>query len=113
MILIIGGAYQGKRDYATATLGAPETAVIGHAETLIREMMDVGQDPVAEVMRLADGPWRDAVVLLQEVGGGVVPLDAAERAWREAVGRCGAVLAAKASKVIRVFLGIGTVIKGA
>ena len=113
MILIIGGAYQGKRAYATETLGCPEERIIGQVECRIRAMLDAGLDPMAEVGRLAKAEWADAVLLLEDISSGIVPLDAADRAWREAVGRCGAFLARQSERVIRVFCGIGTVIKDA
>ena len=47
----------------------------------------------------------------QEVGYGVVPMDAFDRKYREAVGRVCTDLASKSKKVIRVVCGIGTVIK--
>lgn len=112
MILIVGGAYQGKRDYALKTLGCPPDKLVGPVEALVREWLKDGKDPLAEMPRMA-AAWADAVVLLTEVGSGVVPMDADDRAWREAVGRCGAYLAARASRVVRVFCGIGTVIKDA
>ena len=52
-------------------------------------------------------------VLSLEVFYGVVPMDAFDRKYREAVGRVCTGLAAKCSKVTRVVCGIGTVIKNA
>lgn len=112
MILIIGGAYQGKRAYALETLGCEEARIVDHVEVVIRDMLDVGRDPVAEMPALMAG-WADAVLLLEDISCGIVPMDAQDRAWREAVGRCGAYLARQAQQVVRVFCGIGTVIKDA
>lgn len=56
---------------------------------------------------------RDIVVVSQEVGYGVVPMDAFDRKYREAVGRVCTGLASKSKKVTRVVCGIGTVIKDA
>ena len=47
-----------------------------------------------------------------EVGGGVVPMDPAERAGREAAGRLACLLAARAGCVVQMFCGIPTVLKG-
>ena len=49
--------------------------------------------------------------LAQELGCGVVPMDAFERAWRERTGRIGCELAKQAEAVYRVTCGIGTRIK--
>ena len=51
-------------------------------------------------------------MIATEVGGGVVPVDPAERAAREAAGRLSCLLAQRAEAVVRVFCGIPTVLKG-
>lgn len=53
----------------------------------------------------------DLVLLCDEVGSGVVPLDAFERHYREQVGRVMCRLTGSADKVIRVQCGIGTILK--
>ena len=53
------------------------------------------------------------IVVCQEVGGGVVPIDAQEREWRECTGRLCCDIAAQADRVYRVYCGIATCIKGA
>ncbi len=112
MILIVGGAYQGKTAYALEVLGCAPDKLVPRVENLIRGILDAGKDPLAEIASRMDA-WEDSVVLLTDICCGLVPMDAADRAWREAVGRVGALLAARAERVVRVFCGIGTVIKGA
>ena len=51
------------------------------------------------------------LLVSDEVGYGVVPMDAFDRAYREAVGRICTKLAAYSDEVTRVVCGIGTVIK--
>ena len=53
----------------------------------------------------------DICILTNEVGYGVVPMEAFDRKYREAVGRVCTKLAAYSHKVTRVVCGIGTVIK--
>ena len=55
---------------------------------------------------------RTSCPLATEVGGGVVPMDPAERAGREAAGRLACLLAARADCVVQMFCGIPTVLKG-
>lgn len=112
MILIVGGAYQGKRQYASEVLGCADASIVDHVEARIRQWLDAGLDPQAEVRAAAEA-WSECVLLLEDISCGVVPLDARDRAWIEAVGRCGAYLAQRADRVIRVFCGLGTVIKDA
>ena len=52
------------------------------------------------------------IVIATEVGGGVVPMDAEERAGREAAGRLACLLAERADCVVQMFCGIPTVLKG-
>ena len=52
------------------------------------------------------------VILCDEVGCGVVPVDPAERAWREETGRLCCELAQKADRVERIFCGLSMVLKG-
>ena len=54
----------------------------------------------------------EVVILCDEVGCGVVPMEKKERDWRERVGRTCCVLAEQAERVERLFCGIPTVLKG-
>ena len=66
----------------------------------------------AELEKLADKLSAYDIVLSTEVGGGVVPIDPAERAARENAGRLACLLAARAACVVQMFCGIPTVLKG-
>lgn len=50
-------------------------------------------------------------VVMNEVGNGIIPMEAGQRRYREAVGRFGCLAAAAADEVVRVFCGLGTKIK--
>jgi adenosylcobinamide kinase/adenosylcobinamide-phosphate guanylyltransferase len=52
------------------------------------------------------------VVTASEIGGGIVPIDPAQRKYREAAGRLCRLIAERSDTVIRVFCGIPTTIKG-
>ena len=52
------------------------------------------------------------VVTATEVGGGVVPVEAAQRAARENAGRLACLLAERADCVVQMFCGLPTVLKG-
>lgn len=109
MILIVGGAYQGKRAYAEEHF--PDTyKKINHYHDEIRLQMERGMDPLEEAKKLPLSEEK-LVIICDEVGSGLVPLDAFERAYREQVGRVGGYLASKADRVIRVVCGIGKHIK--
>ena len=54
---------------------------------------------------------KTVLIICDEVGNGVVPIDGTERAYRECVGRCLIHLAKQADSVERVICGMGQKIK--
>ena len=120
MEMIIGGAYQGKAAYAKAQFpdvdwkfGGDITekaeGVLGFQE-YIRKALKAGEDLTGLAEKLAQQDT-DVILVSEEVGYGIVPADAFERQYREAVGRVCTALAAKSRRVTRVVCGIGTVLK--
>ncbi len=108
MILIIGGAHQGKSAYAGEHY--PEKQVFDRYHETVRKQMREGKDPIVCARELIrDVP--DCVVISDEMGCGVIPLDAEERLWRELSGRVNCEFAAHAEEVIRMICGIGVKIK--
>ncbi|WP_419571008.1 bifunctional adenosylcobinamide kinase/adenosylcobinamide-phosphate guanylyltransferase, partial [Ruminococcus sp.] len=55
--------------------------------------------------------WKNAVVISQEVGCGLVPVEPEQRRFREAVGRLNCLLAESAETVERVCCGLGMRLK--
>lgn len=53
----------------------------------------------------------DIVIVSNELGYGIVPVEKADRMWREAVGRLCTCLAARSEMVVRVVCGIGMRLK--
>ena len=100
MIFVTGPLYSGKRTFANALPGTRITDV--------QELAAAAED----LESLADRLAAYDLVLATEVGGGVVPMDAAERAAREAAGRLACLLAARADCVVQMFCGLPTVLKG-
>lgn len=123
--LIIGGAFQGKLQYAETLYskicwydGAecqPEqlekelTEIDGivHFEQLVRRWMEDGRE-TEELTGLLMNRRKGLVLISDEIGYGLVPVDAFERKYREAHGRLMTDLAAQAQRVDRVVCGIGT-----
>ena len=100
MLFITGPLYSGKRTFAGQFGG--------------RQIYEV-QDRAAEMaglQALADELAAYDVVTATEVGGGIVPIDPAERARREAAGRLACLLAARADCVVQMFCGLPTILKG-
>ncbi|MBR1477328.1 MAG: bifunctional adenosylcobinamide kinase/adenosylcobinamide-phosphate guanylyltransferase [Lachnospiraceae bacterium] len=110
MVFITGGAYQGKREFAKKNF--PECKIMENYQRSINEQMRCGLDPIEEAELLLENEELDRLVILcNEVGGGIVPLDTFERDYRENVGRVSCLFAEKADRVIRVVAGIGVTIK--
>ena len=126
MHLILGGRYMGKRAYAESLYGpfksvcdlehdAPET--IGGAEAVLNLQAGVRTlllrcEDAQEFFAARLGSLQNSVLMGDEVGGGVVPLDAFERRWRDEVGLLYQRLAREADKVDRVWAGLATRLKG-
>lgn len=101
MIFITGALYSGKRTYAKK-LGGRQIADV-------QDLAADAQDLTALADELAA---RYDVVIATEIGGGIVPIDAGQRATREAAGRLACLLAVRADIVVEMFCGIPTALKG-
>ena len=115
MELYIGGRAQGKTDYVRRVTGldavdcTPEEALkekaVNHFHLTVRRLLLDGGDPETFARALlARNP--EAVIICDEVGMGVVPVDPFERYWRESVGRAVCILAGAASRVERINCGL-------
>lgn len=112
MILIVGGEGSGKRTFAKS-LGYTQIAdgvlddspAICHVENMVMADID-GTDALLEALLGKE------VVICNEVGSGVIPVERERRLGREATGRLCVLLAKKADCVVRMVCGMPTVIKG-
>lgn len=131
MELYIGGRGQGKLDYARE-LHPGERWNVLDGDTVLLDLM-VGKAPgeravvhrlhlwVKRCLLQGVEPERaledflerepDCILICDEVGNGIVPMDPLEREYRERVGRIQIRLAARADRVDRVFCGIGQRLK--
>lgn len=104
--LYIGGAFQGKTALARRLHGE-RAAYVENLHERVRQTLEQGCDALALLPEL-----RGKIVVCDEVGSGIVPLDPQERAWREAVGRLCCAVADEADLVVRVWAGMPQVLKG-
>ena len=115
MILIIGGAYQGKRNFVQETFGVADEAVyicgsqkIDFSKRCIyklEEFTAINPDPVGYFEKHRD-EWQDSILILQDIFCGVVPMGAENRAWRQRTGRLAQYLSQEATQVSRIFCGL-------
>lgn len=130
MELYIGGYAQGKLGYvmsqhnsakvfdnieAFMNAGANSNCgrILNGLHLIIKRLLDGGcnaDEIERKIMQLAeDTP--DAIIICNEIGCGIVPLDKTERLYRELTGRILVKLASKAEKVVRITCGIPQRIK--
>ena len=109
MKLYVGGVYQGQAELARQENPNAELYFDFH-ETIRTAVLQDGQEPRAFARQFCE-EHPDAVVIANEVGAGVVPMAAEDRAFREAVGRALCVIAQNAGSVTRCVCGIGVRIK--
>lgn len=126
MILVIGGAFQGKLEYVKKTFESGTgpvaegesctledirgAAVVNHFHLLIKRLVEQGEDPHETARKMLEAN-PDLIIISNELGYGVVPVTPFDRAYREAAGRVCCELAARAKEVHRVVCGLGQVIK--
>jgi adenosyl cobinamide kinase/adenosyl cobinamide phosphate guanylyltransferase len=121
MILIIGGSYQGKLDFARNRYGLTDDEIQFCDETT--DALDFSRHCIAYIDRFAlnriraesepaealgadPGLYKNAIFIANDISGGIVPMDPVLRAWREACGRMNLKLAREANEVWRLFCGI-------
>lgn len=135
MVLIFGGVYQGKLEYALKhfSLQKEDVYFCTDADTVIpggkkiiyelekwilalvkaEESPDQVRDNVGGVdisartkRLLADNP--DAIFICNDISCGIVPIDPVMRKWREETGRVMGYIAQCAPQVVRLLCGIPT-----
>ena len=115
MILIMGGAYQGKLDLAKETFeitdedvfacGAGEIDFSKRCVYKIEEFTAHSEDPIGYFEAHRED-WQDSILILQDIFCGVVPMGAENRAWRQKTGRLAQYLSKEATQVSRIFCGL-------
>ena len=126
MILIFGGAYQGKLEYALDNFNMTEKdvfhckeeaaldlsfKVISNLENFVMGCVKEGKEAKGLLLEYGEA-LEDKIIIVTDISQGIVPMDPVQRCWREMVGRTMLYLGGRAEKVIRVFCGLGQEIKG-
>ncbi len=133
MIFITGGAYQGKLSYAKSNYGLSEDDIMDCANLELdmdrlcekrcitnlhaiarneeSKTIDTFENFVGRLASLEKATGTEYILIMDEVGSGIVPLKRDDRDYRERAGRMGCLIAQYANTVIRVTCGIGQKIK--
>ncbi len=108
MKLIIGGAFQGKLEYAKREF--PKLERVESFHEIIKSQLEDDMDVLGNLRQNLE-KYKDKVIICDDISCGVVPMDPKLRKWREIVGQALVLIAAESDEVIRVFCGIGTKLK--
>ena len=127
MHIYLGGAHNGKRAFVRNLLlnedvewfegelpdkgvhpTNPKVVVAGIENWLAKSELAEEQAIELVLSRLND---KDAVVILTDIGRGIVPMDAAQRQLRDVSGRLNQKLIAQAEEVTRIWYGIPQLLK--
>jgi hypothetical protein len=124
MHFIFGGRHMGMLEYAKSLVPDPivcdlaqstpesiaQADIVSNIHLLVREMVLNGQ--CASTFFKQNLPsWGGKILIGDEVGCGVVPVEPCERQWRDETGRVYQLLTMHASDVTRVWAGIPQAMK--
>lgn len=132
MKLVIGGRAQGKLNYVLQHMTDEnyqiydgvfpdegelfnltkknEWLIVNHFHNWVNKELKENRNPEEEMEAFLKKGVR-FVIISDEIGNGIVPVDAFERDYRERTGRMLITLASQADEVVRVICGIGQKIK--
>lgn len=132
MKLYIGGFAEGKLEYVMNSLSTSKTKITdehnyrelldkdvnegqyiiwNHFHLCVKDMLKQADINITEVICKIIKEYPDIIIISDEIGCGVVPLDREEREYRELTGRLLTDIAGKAKAVERIICGIGVKIK--
>ncbi len=132
MKLVIGGYSQGKLNFVLQKNSAKNCLVyegtipdeqqlqeiavhgnmviINHFHCWVKKRILQGGNPEKEIIAFLEKS-KESIIISDEIGNGIVPIDAFEREYRERTGRILVKLASEADEVVRVICGMGQNIK--
>ena len=125
MILIFGGSYQGKLQFAKENFGVTEADVftctteneIDWSKRVLYNMDQAflrhvrGGKESRELLKEHLEELKDKILIVNDISQGIVPLERDQRDWREMTGRAMLYISKEADEVYRVFCGLGSKIK--
>ena len=125
MILITGGVYQHKLDFVyknfkldkddicftDSDLNWNNKKVIYKFNDIIKKWSDEGLNPEEHILNALES-LKNKIIVIDQTGCGVVPVDEKDRSLREITGRTCCILAQTADEVYNVMFGLGVKIKG-
>lgn len=130
LIFVTGGAFQGKRDYVMRNFNISKEQIAVPSEDgslesgdlnkicicgfhrVIKKMTQEGADVIRECDDLLKRHFgKTFIIIMNDVGNGIVPIDKMERSYRENAGRAGCYIAHRADIVVKVVCGCAIGVK--
>lgn len=125
MILVFGGAYQGKKEFVANKFGYKLDDMYQCSE---KDEVDFSKDVITDLeayilgaIRRDENPlvfvnsnkskFRNKIIVITDVGSGIVPISKEQRLFRDNVGKITQILSRESEEVYRVFCGIGEKLK--
>ncbi len=121
MILVIGGAYQGKLSFVKKEFNIYKDEIyyclddkdfidfdkkaIYRFDLFVFAMIKKERDPVLYVKENID-KFRQKIVICEDISCGIVPVEYDMRVLREKVGKCLSIISKNSDRVVRLFCGI-------
>ncbi len=124
MIVVFGGAYQGKTDFVKKKFGIKDEEIffcregdidfekkaIAHIERFVLERIKNGEG-VFSYFEENKAKFSDKIIISDDVCCGVVPIEKTLRLYRDNVGKQLQIFCREASEVYRVYCGLGEKLK--
>lgn len=124
MILVLGGAYNGKLSYVKEKYNVTDNEIFFCSKTELDyskkvicglhkftyELGKEGKNPLGKLKENIK-ELEGKIIICDEISSGIVPLEKEHRIWRENTGKCLQYLSENSNKVVRIFCGIETVLK--
>lgn len=108
MILVIGGAFQNKLEFVKNRFEPDESKICNEFHIRLKNWLKDGN----KAQDILESIKAYEIIISDEIGCGIVPMDSFERLWREECGRALCDIAKNSTEVWRVQCGIGIKIKG-
>lgn len=126
MVLVIGGAYQGKLDYVKQKFDIQDNdiyfctdeniqidfdkKVICGIHKFVLAMIKNNKQPILYIQQNID-KFKNKIIICDDISCGIVPIDCEKRMLREQIGHCLSIFSKNSNKVVRLFCGIPTELK--
>ena len=125
MVLIFGGSYQGKLEFAKEKFSVTDEDIFvctqeNQIDWTKKVLCDMDQAFLRHVREGKESreviaehldELKDKILIVNDISQGIVPMERELRDWREMTGRAMLYLSKEADEVYRVFCGLGSKIK--